>query len=460
MTTVPFHQNPRVVQGFLNFSRIVAALMCVVALVALAGGWWGLPRWTAVVSWNLPMTANVAVGFALSGAALLLRRAVGWWQIRLGPSLSLIVLGIGVATLAEYVFAVDLGFDRGLGSLASHSGGPAQRRMTEVVAVALVLLGGLGLLTSVRRWLWLREALAVALLALAMIGLVAHDFASSSMGNSLFGQVPIQTTLLLLLATLGWLSATPTTGLTRVATAATLGGAVARRLLLPALLLPAVFAYLFKLLRIWLSVPDGLAVALMAVFSGGAMMWLIWWVALLLDKLERRRREADQLRTDADTDILTGLANRRAFDNALTRLLHGHREHDTVFSLLLLDLDRFKSFNDDFGHLAGDEALRITGRLLGAAVRPSDLAARYGGEEFVLLLPATDAVTAGEVAVRVLNAFRAVAWPHRAVTISIGVAQAAPGDDAVGLIQRADAALYEAKDTGRDRAVTAAAATS
>jgi diguanylate cyclase (GGDEF)-like protein len=160
------------------------------------------------------------------------------------------------------------------------------------------------------------------------------------------------------------------------------------------------------------------------------------------------------LRNDADTDILTGLANRRAFDDALANLLRGQREHDAMFSLLMLDLDKFKSYNDDFGHLAGDEVLRITGHLLGAALRPSDLAARYGGEEFALLLPGTDVTRAGEVAARILDAFRVFAWPQRAVTISIGVAQSATNDDATDLIRRADAALYDAKHAGRNQAAT------
>lgn len=442
-------------RGFVHFARVVGVLTCVVALIVLAGCWWNLPQWTALMSGNPPMAASAAIGFALSGASLLLSRASGWWRTGLGSVLSLIVLGIGVVTLATYVFAVDLGIDAALERLASQAGGPAGRRMTAPGAVALALLGSVGALTSLHRCLWLREAVAIALLAIAMTALASHGFALAGADNSVFSNVPIQTTLVLLLSTLGWLSATPTTGLTRVATAATFGGAFARRLLLPALMLPVVFTYVFELLQSWLGIPEVLTFSLMAVFSGGTVAGLIWWGALLLDKLERQRRETARLRNDADTDILTGLANRRAFDDAIASLLQGHREHDTVFSLLMLDLDKFKSYNDTFGHLAGDEVLRITGDLLGAAVRPADVAARYGGEEFALLLPTTDLLRAEEVAARVLEAFRAFAWPHRAVTISIGVAQSAHGDDAVALIKRADAALYEAKNSGRNRAVSA-----
>ena len=197
--------------------------------------------------------------------------------------------------------------------------------------------------------------------------------------------------------------------------------------------------------------------ALVVARVDGAVAGLVWWVANLFDKLERQRRESIALRNDAGTDILTGLANRRALDEALTGLLRGQREHDTTFSLLMLDLDHFKTFNDDFGHLAGDQVLRITGHLLRAALRPADMAARYGGEEFVLLLPGTDISGASEVATRLLDAFRGFAWPQRTVTVSIGMAQAVAGDAAEDLIRRADSSLYDAKRGGRDRAVAAIA---
>lgn len=461
MTAVPFHQNLRVVRGFTLFSRVVALLMCVVALVVLADWWWGEPLLTAIGPGQGSMKANAAIGFALSGSSLLL---LGWnsgaQRSWLGGWLSLIVLAIGLATLAEYLWAVDLGIDHLFDDPQARQSGLWPGRMAELVAMAFVLLGGLGLLAHARRWLYLREGLAIALLAIATSGLASYGIALAGRNGLLFGRMPIHTMLLLLLATLGWLSATPTIGLTRVATADTLGGALARRLLLPALLLPVIFAFVFEVLQSWLGLPGTLALAFMALFSGGAVAGLVWWVANLLDKLERQRRESVLLRNDAGTDILTGLANRRAFDDALANLLRGQREHDTMFSLLMLDLDNFKAYNDDFGHLAGDQVLRITGHLLGAALRPSDLAARYGGEEFALLLPDTDVTGASGVAARILDAFRGFAWPQRAVTISIGVAQSARGDGATDLIGRADAALYGAKHAGRDRLMVAAAVAS
>lgn len=460
MIAVPFHQDPRVVRGFIVFSRVVAALMIVVALVVLTGWWWGAGLLTRLMSGQPSMKAHAAIGFALSGSALLLSHGTGRARSRLAPWLSLAVMGIGLAALAEYAWSVDLRIDQLFDDLFARQPGLLPGRMAELIAVAFVLLGGLGLLVSTRRWLYLREGLAVALLAIAMTGLASYGIALAGQDSVLFNRVSVYTTFLLLLAALGWMASTPTTGLTRVATASTLGGEFARRLLLPALLLPVVFAFVFEVLQSWLGLPQALAFAFVALFSGGAVAWLVWWVATLLDKLERQRRKSALLRNDADTDTLTGLANRRAFDDALANLLRGQREHDAMFSLLMLDLDRFKAYNDAFGHLAGDEVLRITGHLLGAALRPSDLAARYGGEEFALLLPDTDATRAGEVAARILDAFRGFAWPQRAVTISIGVAQSAAADGAMELIQRADAALYDAKHAGRDRVMVATAVVS
>ncbi|TPG11121.1 GGDEF domain-containing protein [Rhodanobacter glycinis] len=460
MIEVPFHQDSQVVRGFIRFSRTIAVLMIAVASIVLVAWWWDARLPTAVVPGQRSMKVNAAIGFALSGSALLLSQGSGRVRSRLGPWLSLAVMGIGLATLAEYVWSLDIGIDRLLDDSFARQPDPLSGRMAELVATAFVLLGGLGVMVSTRRWLYLREGLAVVLLAIAMTGLASYGFALAGRDSGPFNRVPIYTTLLLLLATLGWIASTPTIGLTRVTTADTLGGAFARRLLLPALLMPVIVAFVFEMLQSRLGLSEALAFSFVALFSGGAVAWLVWWVATLLDKLERQRRKSLLLRNDADTDTLTGLANRRAFDDALANLLRGQREHDMRFSLLMLDLDRFKSYNDDFGHLAGDEVLRITGHLLGAALRPSDLAARYGGEEFALLLPDTDVTRAGEVAARILDAFRGFAWPQRAVTISIGVAQSAPSDGSTDLIQRADAMLYDAKHAGRDRVMVATAVVS
>lgn len=162
----------------------------------------------------------------------------------------------------------------------------------------------------------------------------------------------------------------------------------------------------------------------------------------------------------AQHDSLTGLANRRSFDTALTRtLLQARRDRQPV-ALLLLDLDNFKAYNDSLGHPAGDALIRMFGELLGRfSRRPMDLAARVGGEEFALLLLDCDARSAQAIAGQILCALAERAVPHPApvqgalVTTSVGIALWQPGQSAEQLYQAADAALYQAKQAGKNRYV-------
>jgi diguanylate cyclase (GGDEF)-like protein len=169
----------------------------------------------------------------------------------------------------------------------------------------------------------------------------------------------------------------------------------------------------------------------------------------------------DKLTSLAATDGLTGLANRRAFDERLEEEWARARRDATQLSLLLIDVDHFKKFNDHYGHLAGDGCLRALGRILSAhAKRPADLAARYGGEEFAVLLPNTDADGCAEVGEALRSALRDLAMlhgqnpPSRLVTVSVGAATGLPSQtatDCSALVAAADRALYAAKDSGRDR---------
>lgn len=193
------------------------------------------------------------------------------------------------------------------------------------------------------------------------------------------------------------------------------------------------------------------------------------YVASIRDISERKlaeRRIEDlniELAAQASTDGLTGVANRRRFDEALTREWRRAARESTPVSLLLLDVDLFKRFNDRYGHLQGDECLRaVAGALAGSARRSADLLARYGGEEFVILLPNTDQAGAALLAEDARAAVEAAAVEHadstfgQVVTCSVGFATLYPQpDDLAGMQQQligvADAALYEAKRAGRNR---------
>ena len=167
-----------------------------------------------------------------------------------------------------------------------------------------------------------------------------------------------------------------------------------------------------------------------------------------------------KLKLLATTDGLTGLMNRRAFDQALDTELARSTRLKTPISLLLVDIDRFKAFNDHYGHPAGDQCLRVVSQCLRQTLkRPTDIVARYGGEEFVVILPETTEDGAFFIAEAFRTALRDLALPHdgsekRVVTASVGVASYAAGErlrPSADLIARADEALYLAKSAGRDR---------
>jgi diguanylate cyclase (GGDEF)-like protein len=171
--------------------------------------------------------------------------------------------------------------------------------------------------------------------------------------------------------------------------------------------------------------------------------------------------ELGRARQSADTDALTSLPNRRAFERAWRAEIARHDRYVQPLALILLDLDHFKQINDRWGHDAGDEVLRRVADTLRRAVRDVDLAARLGGEEFVILLPETTFAAASEAAERLRLAVESlqVHWlgQNIPVRVSIGVSAcpssvALPGE----LLKSADAALYEAKRGGRNRVVTAA----
>jgi diguanylate cyclase (GGDEF)-like protein len=181
-------------------------------------------------------------------------------------------------------------------------------------------------------------------------------------------------------------------------------------------------------------------------------------------EISRRVTIEDALEVMATTDGLTRLLNRRAFDTELDKEWKRAMRTHTPISLLMLDADHFKLYNDQYGHQAGDAVLRAIARTIQNSLgRPRDVAARFGGEEFVVLLPETQASGAHTIAERIHAAIAALAIVHDGnanvghasgyVTVSIGIAVGTPypGDDPAGLIRRADHALYAAKEGGRNQ---------
>lgn len=165
-------------------------------------------------------------------------------------------------------------------------------------------------------------------------------------------------------------------------------------------------------------------------------------------------------------DSLTGISNRRAFDDKLDYEWKLGRREQTSLAVVLCDVDHFKAYNDAYGHVLGDQCLRAIAGVLDTVIRrPADMAARYGGEEFALILPNTDREGAMHILNRISRTLKARAIPHKHsptspyVSFSFGLAVTVPSDviQPDELLRAADAALYQAKAAGRDRAVVAPA---
>lgn len=171
------------------------------------------------------------------------------------------------------------------------------------------------------------------------------------------------------------------------------------------------------------------------------------------------KAQSDFLRSLAFLDGLTGVANRRRFDEVLEAEWRRHRRHAASLGLIMLDIDQFKHFNDTYGHQAGDACLRALAQALADRMRRShDLAARYGGEEFACILPETDLAGTRLIAESLLEAIRGLAIPHEdvpagKVTASLGLAVMVPATDEgpALLVAQADGKLYAGKTSGRNR---------
>jgi diguanylate cyclase (GGDEF)-like protein len=214
------------------------------------------------------------------------------------------------------------------------------------------------------------------------------------------------------------------------------------------------------LAAVWASGMPGLRVEVEVLVCGVFLVTSLY-SGVVLSRLRRQRDELDEARAEltrlALTDPLTGLANRRHFDEVLSSELSRANRHQGVLSLAIIDLDDFKAFNDRHGHPAGDAALKAVALLLRARVRGHDTVARLGGEEFAVLMVGA----CGEAACRTAERIRASVSEHPfgagvRITVSIGLATA-PGDGSTPaeLVREADRALYRAKDSGRNAVAVA-----
>jgi diguanylate cyclase len=168
----------------------------------------------------------------------------------------------------------------------------------------------------------------------------------------------------------------------------------------------------------------------------------------------------EAIRAETMTDPLTGLGNRKYFDRAVIETVKQAKQSGEPLSLLMFDIDHFKSFNDNYGHLTGDQVLRLVAMSLRQTIKGKDIIARYGGEEFAVVLPNTALRQALSVADNIRRAVMSKELKKKStgeilgrVTISVGVSMLQPDDSTDSLIERADACLYAAKRSGRNRVI-------
>lgn len=472
-----------------------AAATAGLALLALLGWALEVVPLRAVVPGLAPMDPATAAGLlAASLALLLLREEAGPRPRRLAG----VGAGMAVALLGVLFVAALLGWDRGLARQV-FGGVGAVDAMPPNTAACLLFLGLALALTDVGppQRPWPVHPLLLLVASFSLLTLLGHAYSVVPFTRVHDPQpMAINSALSFGLLALGAGCARPRRGFLAVVASASLGGALARQLLPASIAIP--------LLLSWLRLAGQeaglfgveLGVALMAVATVLLMTYVVALATSTLDRVDRERRQAEdavralnetlaasmatvQERTTlleeankflgeanedleklAGSDGLTGLANRRSFKERLDLEWDRALRSRQPLSLLILDVDDFKAFNDRYGHPAGDLCLkRVADVLAGLARRAPDLAARYGGEEFALLLPETPREGALLVAEEARAGIAALGIAHdrsRAapqVTVSVGVASAVPqgkGESQV-LVEAADQALYRGKAAGRNR---------
>jgi diguanylate cyclase (GGDEF)-like protein len=372
--------------------------------------------------------------------------------------------------LAEYVFALPPSLDlllfpaRVLANGGHHPGRPAPHTALALVCLALAIgCASLRGRTAARVRVPM-GSIGIAIPFVAIVGYASGATPLTSMPSDSVTGMSLPTALSLIALVGGMTGLRPGQGPVGLLLSDGAGGFVARRLFPFALVAPLLLTWTVRLgERVgWLD--DASGAALSSGVSSISLVALTFWTALLLNRADAERKRAavetelllSRIKGLSRTDGLTRLANRRVFDERLQHELARAGRYKQELSLLLVDVDCFKEFNDCFGHPAGDEVLVNVASLLRATARFTDMVARYGGEEFAIILPCTDGTGARLTAERCRAAIGTASWVRRGVTVSIGAATLGGlVDGAEGLIGAADVALYRAKRAGRNRIVHA-----
>lgn len=396
---------------------------------------------------------NTALALVLLGAGLATTAARPAAR-RLADGLAVLAIGLGLVTLAEFAFRLDLRIDHLMAAGWPVSRGLHPGRIEPSTALAIDLLGVALLCTHRPAAHWVKSAGATGAMLIAWAALSSYVFRPGVLeAVPLFGSMALHTAVMIFLLGVGVLAAPPMSWPVRTMLSNGVGGLVCRWLLPPAVLAPPAIGWLLTRRNVLDLFPLEFDWALYsAIFSVGSVL-LILSLARRIELIDAERNAAAEL---SQRDPLTGLANRRAFDTVLGEVFRLARRHERPLALVLLDVDHFKAYNDEYGHPAGDALLKGLGGILGGAARTTDLVARIGGEEFALVLPETDLRGARHMAEHLRAAVERSPAFRRRVTVSIGVAALpSAATTPMQLVSDCDVALYGAKSAGRNRVACA-----
>jgi diguanylate cyclase (GGDEF)-like protein len=422
----------------------------------------------SVIPGAVSMKPHTASALGLGAVAMLLlaspargrRRAVGLALASL-PGL------LGLAVLSEYVFGVKLGIDEF--PFTDYDGRAAgivfPGRFAPTTGVCFLLLtGALLSLDRGTTWRWRpSELFAIPMGIVALMSLIGYAYSIPAFyGPASAAKMAVNTSFCFVALATALLIARPRGRFFELATTTDPGGVMVRRMVPLCLVVPLVLGWLHLRTVEWGLFDDEVGSWWLAAATIAGLVAMMWWCAGTLSGADRKRRMLEaQLFQLANRDALTGLFNRRRFEEELDRFLARARRYGDTGSLLLLDLDRLKPTNDTIGHEGGDLLLRAVAGVLTGLVRESDVVGRIGGDEFAVLLlgasPANSLAKADDLRVAIADVRVETQAGSGWTSVSIGVAavQATDGLDSSDILRRADVAMYRAKRAGGNQVALA-----
>jgi len=439
------------------FSGVGALAIVGLPIFVLFGWAFDISSLKSVMPGLATMKVNTAFAFLALGLAIraLYQETAPSGRRIVGCCLAGVAILIGGLTLCEYLVSRNFGIDELFitETLPPDTHG-IPGRMAPTTALGFVLMGLALVLVDCKSVLAQRFShfcvgISFMISMLALVG-YAYDMASLySIG--IYSSMALHTAFAFVFMSALFFAMRPNSDFMQVLTSRSYGGYIARNSLpmVPAIFLALGWMCIQGERAGWFNFEFG--VALMVIIGMVIASMMVGWQAHALHHMEKAKVDFEHL---ASTDALTGLHNRRAMLACLKLESQRASRYRRAVSVVLVDLDHFKSYNDSFGHPAGDGLLRELASFLKQGARDVDYVARYGGEEFLIVLPETDMHGALKFANRMREEIENASWPLRAITASFGISsflpEIMPSADFRTLIHEADQALYASKNDGRN----------